>query len=182
MFPILSASLEEISRVLTKAILKQNILVLEEATIVLSLTKIDVAKSSNQLDVNQVKLGKALIQSLLSVECKPKKKRGFEKERMHVVVTLLYFCPLKYAVVRNVSSLSPNTMVEEKEISKMKFQVLAERLIKLKRLTANEADYVDLQYDEFADSECSKHREKFATFNKSTAVVDLFFADLLYKN
>ena len=70
------------------------------------------------------------------MECKPEKKRAIKKGFMQVVVALLQKlqerCPLKYAVVRNVSSSSPNTMVEEKEISKMKFQVLAERLIKLK--------------------------------------------------
>ena len=54
--------------------------------------------------------------------------------------------PTKYAAVRK-ASLTPNAMVEEKEISKMKFQVLAERLFKLMWLTAHEADDADLQYD-----------------------------------
>ena len=57
---------------------------------------------------------------------------------MEVVVALLpklqERCPLKYAVIRNPSSLSSNGMFEEKEISTMKFQVLAERLLKLKWL------------------------------------------------
>ena len=57
-------------------------------------------------------------------------------------------CPLKYVVVRS-ASLSPNAMVEEKEISKMKFQVLAERLFKLKWVTADETDDAKLQYEEF---------------------------------
>ena len=58
---------------------------------------------------------------------------------MEVVVALLQKlqerCPLKHAVIRNSSSLLPNAMVEENEISTMKFQVLAERLFKLKWLT-----------------------------------------------
>ena len=58
MIPFLSASLKEILRVFMKAILKQD--VLEEATTALSLTKVVVAKSSNQLEVDQVKLGTAL--------------------------------------------------------------------------------------------------------------------------
>ena len=82
------------------------------------------------------------------MECKPEKKRAIKKEFMQVVVALLpklqERCPLNYAVVRNVSTLSPDTMVEEKEISKMKFQVLAEKLIKLKLLTVHEANDADL--------------------------------------
>ena len=58
---------------------------------------------------------------------------------MEVVVALLQKlqerCSLKYVVIRNSSFLSPNAMFEEKEISTMKFQVLAERLFKLKWLT-----------------------------------------------
>ena len=73
-------------------------------------------------------------------------------------------------------------MVEEKEIPKMKFQVLAERLFKLKQLLAHEANDAYLQYDESVDSECSKHKEKFATFNKSTVVFDQFLGKFLHKN
>ena len=160
MVPFLSASLEEILRVLMKTILKQD--VLKEASNALSLTKHDVAKSTNQLEVNQVKLGTILKQSLSSMECRPEKKRTFKKECMQIVVALLQKlqerCPLKYAAVRKASFLAPNAMVEEKEISKMKFQVLAERFFKLMWLTAHEADDADLQYDEFVDSECSKHK------------------------
>ena len=83
---------------------------------------------------------------------------------------------LKYVVVRN-ASLSPNAMVEEKEISKMKFQVLAERLFKLKWVTADETDDTKLQYEEF-----EKKIEKFATFSKSTDDLDLFPGKFLHKN
>ena len=49
MVPFLSDSLKELPRSLMKVIVKQE--VLEEASTALSLTKIDVAKSSNQLEV-----------------------------------------------------------------------------------------------------------------------------------
>ena len=62
MVTFLSASLEGILRVL----MKQD--VLEEAKTALSLAKVDVAKSSNQLEVDQVKLRTALKQSLSSAE------------------------------------------------------------------------------------------------------------------
>ena len=78
------------------------------------------------------------------------------------------------------SSLSPNVMVKEKEI--IKFQVLAERFFKLMWLTAHGTDDADLQYDEFIDSQCSKYREKFVTFNKSTDAIDLLLDEFLDKN
>ena len=62
-------------------------------------------------------------------------------------------------VVRNASSLSPDAMAEEKQASKMKFRVLAERLFKLKWSTADETDDAKLQYKEFVDSECLEHRK-----------------------
>ena len=45
-------------------------------------------------------------------------------------------------------------MVEEKELSKIKFQGLVERLCKLKWLTADEADDTKQQFDEFVNNEC----------------------------
>ena len=62
MVPFLSDSLEEPLRSLMKVILREE--VLEEASTALSVTKIDIAKSSNQLEAEQVKLGTALKQSL----------------------------------------------------------------------------------------------------------------------
>ena len=62
MVPFLSDSLEELLRSLMKVILREE--VLEEASTALSVTKIDIAKSSNQLEAEQVKLGTALKQSL----------------------------------------------------------------------------------------------------------------------
>ena len=56
------ASLEETLHILMKATLRQE--VLEEATTALNLKKFDIAKSGNQLEVNPVKLGTALKQSL----------------------------------------------------------------------------------------------------------------------
>ena len=57
MVPFLSDSLKELLRSLMKVIVKEE--VLEEASTALSVTKIDIAKSSNQLEAEQVKLGTA---------------------------------------------------------------------------------------------------------------------------
>ena len=66
MVTFLSGSLDELPRSLMKVIVKEEIL--EEASTTLSVTKIDIAKSSNQLEEEQAKLGIALKQSLSLME------------------------------------------------------------------------------------------------------------------
>ena len=125
MVPFLSDSLEELLRSLMKVIVKE---VLEEASTALSVTKIDITKFSNQLEAEQVKLGTALKQSLSLMESRPEEKRAFKRECKQVIIVLIQKLqerfPLKYSIARNSSALSPNSMVEEKEWSKMKFQGL----------------------------------------------------------
>ena len=113
---------------------------MEEATAALSLTKVDVAKSSNQLELDQVRLGTALKQSFSPMECKPEKKDAH----------LNMWLPPPYHQMQ---------WLKKKERRNIKFQILAERLIKLKWLITHEPDDADLQYDEFVISECSKHRK-----------------------
>ena len=64
-----------------KAILEQE--ALEEATAALSLTKVNVVKSSNELEVDQVKLGTVLNQSISSMKSRLEKKKSLQKG-MHV--------------------------------------------------------------------------------------------------
>ena len=182
MVPFLSDGLEELLRSLMKVIVKQ---VLEEASTALSLTKIDVAKSSNQLEVEQVKLGTALKESLSSMESRSEQKRAFKRKCKQVIIVLIQKlqerCPLKYSIVRNSSSLSPNSMVEEKKLSKMKFQGLVERLCKLKWLTTDEADDAKEQFDEFVDIECPKHRESSPVLTNYLMLLMFSFPSLFTK-
>ena len=60
--------------------------VLDEASTALSVTKIDIAKSSNQLEAEQVKLGTALKQSLSLMESRLEQKRTFKRECKQVII------------------------------------------------------------------------------------------------
>ena len=183
MVPFLLDSLEELLRSLMKVIVKEE--VLEKASTALSVTMIDIAKSSNQLEAEQVKLGTALKQSLSLMESRPEQKRDFKRESKQVIIALTQKlqerCPLKYSIVRNSSALYPNSVMEEKELSKMKFQGLVERLCKLKWLTADEANDAKQQFDEFVDTEWPKHREKFPSFDKLPDAVNVFLSNLPHK-
>ena len=63
----------------------------------------------------------------------------------------------------------------------MKFQGLVERLCKLTWLTTDEANYAKQQFDEFLDTECPKHREKFASFDKLSDAANVFLSKFLHK-
>ena len=119
------------------------------------------------------------------MESGPGQKRVFKRECEQVIIVLIQKlqerCPLKYSTVRNYSALSPNSMVEEKELSKMKFQHLVEQFCKLKWLTADETDDAKQQFDEFVDTEYPKHKEKFASFEKLSDAVDVFLSNFLHK-
>ena len=157
--------------------MKEEVLV--EASTALSVTKIDIAKSSNQLEAEQVNLDTALKQSLSLIESRPEQKRAFKMECKQVIIVLIQKlkerCPLKHSIVRNSSALSPNSMVEEK------FQGLVEWLCKLKWLTADEADDAKQQFDEFVNTECPKHWEKFASFDKLSDAVNVFLSNFIHK-
>ena len=100
MVPFLSNSLEELVCSLMKVIVKEE--VLEEVSTALSVTNIDIAKSSNQLEAGQVKLGTALKQSLSLMESRPEQERTFKRECKQVIIVLIQKlqerCPL---IVRN---------------------------------------------------------------------------------
>ena len=134
MVPFLSDSLEELLHSLMKEVIVKEE-VLKEASTAWSVTTIDIAKSSNQLEAEQVKLGTALKQSLSLMESRPEQKRASKRECKQVIIVLIQKlqerCPLKYSIVRNSSALSPNLMVEEKEYQKSSFKILLNSCVSL---------------------------------------------------
>ena len=78
MVPFLSDSLEELLHSLMKEVIVKEE-VLKEASTAWSVTTIDIAKSSNELEAEQVKLGTALKQSLSLMESRPEQKRAFKR-------------------------------------------------------------------------------------------------------
>ena len=87
MAPFVSDSLEELLHSLMKVIVKEEFL--EKASTSLSVTKIDIAKSSNQLEAEQVKLGTALKQSLSLIESRREQKRTFKRECKLFIIVLI---------------------------------------------------------------------------------------------
>ena len=84
------------------------------------------------------------VAALDSHASRPEQKRAFKRECKQLIIVFIQKlqerCPLKYSIVRNSSALSPDLVVEEKELSKMKFQGLVERLCKPKWVNVDEAD------------------------------------------
>ena len=106
MVSFLSDSLEEPLHSLMKVIVKEE--VLEEVSTALNVIKIDITKSSNQLEIEQIESGTALKQSLSLMESRPEHKRAFKRKCKQVIIVLIQKlqerCPLKYSIVRNSSA------------------------------------------------------------------------------
>ena len=184
MVPFLSDSLEELVRSLMNIILKPD--VVKKANSAYLLTTVDVAISDNQLELYQMKFGTALKQMMVSLNSRPEKKRAFQQECKQIVVVLLQKLqeksPLKYAVVRNASSLSPKNMIQMKTKSISRFEKLVERLSKLNWITTDESDDAKLQYEKFINTECTKHMDKFESFDRNTTRLDAFFGSFMHNN
>lgn len=113
------------------------------------------------------RLGETSLQEVVRPSC-------FRVQDIHLYMQFISFLPITKC---NYQKKKKKKKKEKHKYQRwrMKFQVLAERLFKLKWLTAHETDDADLQYDEVVHSECFKHREKFAPFSKSSLMLLIYF-------
>ena len=183
MVAFVADSLEKQLRDLMKIVVRRPIL--EEASTAYALINLDLDKTENFLPANQINIGTALKERLASLSPKPEEKRKFLKECRSVILALLKKLqersPLKYAVCRHASALSPNKMATDTEASVLKFKGLAESLSKSKLLSADEADNAKSQYDEFVGFEGKLHKDEFLKFDFTIDRVDEFLGKLLHK-
>ena len=120
---------------------------------------------------------------LTSLSPKQEEKRLFLKEcslaTLALIKKLQERSPLKYAICRHASSLSPNKMSTEKDASILKFKGLAESLSKLKVISTDEADSAKSQYEEFLGFECKLSNGDFLKFDYTVDRVDEFLGKFL---
>ena len=83
---------------------------------------------------------------------------------LDILVKLAEKTPLRYAVVRCASSLSPcNTIRVPQECSQM-FAVLADRLFAAKKISASVDDNAKYQFNKILKVGETQHKEKFVKF------------------
>ena len=112
--------------------------VLNDATTVLKLVKIDMTDKENQLDAVSIKLGTVLKEMLsaLGATDTDVKIQNFKKECKNSVIAIAAKLQerslLQYTVVKIASLISPYNMVRAKEKSLTCFNLLAEKVAKIK--------------------------------------------------
>ena len=134
MLSFLFDALVEMFTSLMSMVIKRN--VLNNAPTALKLVKIDMTDKENQPDAVSIKLCTALKEMLSALDTTNMKIQNFKKYCKDIVIAIIAKLqersPLQYTVVRMPSSLSPHNMVRAKEKSFTCFNLLAEKVAKIK--------------------------------------------------
>ena len=89
--------------------------------------------------------------------------------------------PLKYPLVRYVTSMNPNLIVQrsKSEIARSRFCKLLEKLAKTKHITEREADGAKEQYRVLIEDIVPRNEEVFKSFCKFADRLDTFYAQFV---
>ena len=179
MVPFLSDTLERLLRRIMGYFV--TIPALEKAATALALVKLDVTVTGgNCLLTSDIKLPTASKSLFKNVKLTSGQKEIFLKKyhsfMIEIVSKFQERSPLRYAIVRNASSLNPTNMVNEGEASKIKFGGLIDLLFEHKRLTNNEANDAKNQYEDFLATAVGVNKDYFREFEFTNARIDDFFS------
>ena len=130
-----------------------------------------------------VDIGAATKVSLKGVQLSEEKKNKFRGQCrtmvLDILVKLAEKTPLRYAVVRCASSLSPGNMIRVPQKCSQMFVVLADRLFAVKKISASVADNAKYQCDEFLKVAETQHKEEFLKFCFKVDRLDTFLGKFL---
>ena len=153
MMPFFYDDLHEVIRGLMEKFVASS--VLNESKSATSLSKIDLTKKENLMKKPDVGFGAAneisnlLKKEAISHNC----VKSFRKDCIvflsSMITKLHERSPLKYAVVRNASSITPYMVVTHPERSKTYFKNFLERLVNDGRLMTNDADQAQTEFTKF---------------------------------
>ena len=128
-----------------------------------------------------------LASSKASLTQKLKFKESCSTMLKNIVLKMLERSPLKYILVRSLSSLNPKNMVNYKADSIKMFTRVIDKLYDNKHLSSKESDNAKLQYEEFINDVVSRYQEDFLNFDMANDRLDQFLGKSLnsldkYKN
>lgn len=133
----------------------------------MKLLQLDIKKFENQLPLEKIDIGFTAGKSIRKM--KDGDKLRFRKDCLNYLIgftqKLFDRSPLKYSVVRNASSLTPEVMADDKEKAVSKFKYLLNVLVEKKRLSTVTADRLIKEYKELINNEevqkvLSSYKEK----------------------
>ena len=168
--PFLSDALEILLRRFMDIFMLRK--VMKEADTPYKLINIDLEDNAKQKPMINVTLPTSVV-GMVANEQKEAIKKNFVKLLKKMVAKMQERCPLKYALVRNASSLSPVNMARGDGYSNL-FQKLVNQLHLHKRFSANVSDAAKEQYDLFLEVEVEKNVNKFKKFDINSQRLDEF--------
>ena len=179
MVSFLYDELEKLMRTIFSWFIKPELL--ENAETGFQLTKIDVCKRDNHVLIKSVNIGFAAQQFLQE---KLKKDiitdsdvLAFKKNSIlflsEMVAKIIERSPLKSFFVRCTSFLVPQNMVLNKDLVKLRFKKLLQKLLDLKQVTSKQCDNAQAQLLEFMDS-VKVNQAEFESYDRTLYRLDNF--------
>ena len=163
------------------------ITVMDKATSVAKLAKIDVSEKENLVPAKNVDIGFATRKVVNNLQAKKeasgRKNLEFQSQCLTFLQTLstklLERCPLQYPVVRYLTCLDPRYMAARPEQATNKMTQLLKKLLHLRQRRAEDCDAIIRQYKTFL-GEIKKHSlQSFAEFKHTEEGVDTFLFSYL---
>ena len=87
--------------------------------------------------------------------------------------------PLKYALVKNASCLTPISIIWQPEQSRIRFRHLTDQLYSLKKIASSVADMSKNHYEDLLKMANYKHKEKFLKFSDREDRLDVFLGNYI---
>ena len=183
MMPFLLNELQTILNTILGKFVKQS--VLDAATSISKLAKIDVLKKDNLVKPKEVDTGFATkVQKAVDEgKVSPLQLTEFQNECItfcqKLASKLMARCPLQYPVVRYLTSLDPEFMVKDPEAAVRCFTKLLETLINSKIKNAESCDALLIQYKSWITYVTKYEIDVFESYSPSKTRLDKFMSDQL---
>ena len=160
--------------------------VLDEATSVTKLTRINVDDSQNHLAANHVEIGLGAKNAIRQAEVNKSVSSSQIQELRQQCITflskltgkLLERSPLKYVIVRSLVSLNPCYIANSPENAVTRFGLILDKLHSSNWLTADQGDEVLTQYKVFLQEIKLHHLKDFKSYSPTNDRLDIFSTQL----
>ena len=179
LIPYPSTELLKIFRTLIGRIVKPEIMkTADDAT---KLLKVDLTKKESLRSLKSIDLGFMTAAELQKHPGSERDRREFREQCMEFVVVVVNRLkeksPLNYSLVRNLSCLAPEELVQNNELSIRKFRKVLQLLVQAKRLTMNQCDGIFAEFQKFAES--VEAMSEFIEFDRSRSRLDTLYFEAM---
>ena len=164
-----------------KRFIKQPLL--HEADSVAKLIKIDVNNKESQCNYKKVDVGVGAKKALSQAKLSDAQILSFRMECLKFLsataAKIIERSPLKYPLVRAVSCLAPNSVVNSQVVAEKRMRNLVQTMYEKGYITSVVADKCVSQFGDLCSKASGTFRSKFSGFNRSSDRLDTFYYSIL---